>query len=121
MVQLGEQRRCEWIGCQGIQTVEEIGNRVIRMPQQVDAGRPFPTQGYKTWVCSEKPGEHFNVVGFEHAERKKCRCGGTMLHSWKAREIEPEDLTRKPTRDYAKVTPKSGWFCLENPTHFEPD
>ena len=126
MAETGDRRQCSFLGCRG-EMVLKPKHRLVgaTMPSAVKSGDAFPeTPRLSAWVCTLQPRRHIEVEGLGIRPLKDCRvegCDGVMVHMDKARTLTPASGARQPTRAWPTIAYQSGFVCLEDGEHFEPD
>jgi hypothetical protein len=81
-------------------------------------------QGLSAWHCTIEPKRHVEVVNLGIRPLRDCTtkgCTGVMVHWGRVRTVVQESIFRRKRSAEPRIVYRSGYVCVENAEHFEPD
>jgi hypothetical protein len=81
-------------------------------------------QGLSAWHCTIDPKRHVEVPNLGLRPVKDCTvksCTGVMVHWGRVRALAPDHLRSRNGQQAWRVVYRSGYVCVENAEHFDPD
>jgi hypothetical protein len=93
-------------------------------PESKTGDKGEAPQGLWAWHCTLEPRRHVEVAHWGVRPLKGCTvkgCRGIMVHWGRVRTLAPDPLRNRKDQHAKKVVYRSGYVCIENAAHFEPD
>ncbi len=121
MAELDNRHPCPFRPCQGEMTLTPHDQVVT------ESGRRRKTekaQWLSAWHCTVEPQRHVEVGKLGVRPLKNCTvkgCAGMMVHWGRVRTVTPENPERQRLSSKPQVVYRSGYVCIENAEHFDPD
>ena len=121
MAQVVDDRHpCPFRPCRGEMTEHHAPARHEPKPDEKNE----PPQGLWAWHCTLEPRRHVEVAHWGVRPLKGCTvkgCTGVMVHWGRVRTLAPDPIRGRKDAPAKKVVYRSGYVCIENAAHFEPD
>jgi hypothetical protein len=124
MAEVEDRRPCSFHRCHGEMTLKKH-HAVGPPPRRMEPGQKTrEPQWLRAWECTSDPRRHVEVVNWGVRPLKTCTvkgCTGVMVHWGRVRALTPDNLRRRNGNAAFKIVYLSGYVCIEDAEHFDPD
>jgi hypothetical protein len=125
MADIEGRRPCSFRQCHGEMLLKKHQPAGPPPARKRDADtKPHEAQWLRAWECTSDPRRHVEVVNWGVRPLKACTvkgCKGIMVHWGRVRALAPDNLRRRNGQTAFKIVYRSGYVCIEDAEHFDPD
>jgi hypothetical protein len=125
MADIEERRPCSFRQCRGQMLLKKHQPPAAPSSSTGKNGKKgHEAQWLRAWECTSEPRRHVEVVNWGVRPLKACThkgCKGIMVHWGRVRALTPDNLRRRTGQPAFKIVYLSGYVCIEDAEHFDPD
>jgi hypothetical protein len=119
-----DRRPCSFRQCHGEMMLKKHQPGGAPPARRPDAKKTREPQWLRAWECTSDPRRHVEVVNWGVRPLKACTvkgCKGVMVHWGRVRALAPDNIRRRNGNAAFKIVYLSGYVCIEDAEHFDPD